>query len=242
MGWLSEVFYAYKNRGYFVNRGFLYGPFCPIYGIGIVITISFLYKFNNNLILLYILSTVLVSFLEYITGYMLEKLFHSRWWDYSDEPFNLKGRICLSFSLLWGVALVFIIRIIHPMISSLLNMISLEIIIPLSFLILIYFLTDVFFTLSSLIRLNSLFNNLNNISTEIKERYEYLVNTTKEIALDAAQNFEENIKELKIKYESSITNLNINHKRLIRAFPNLKSHKFDYIVKEIKEKLNSLKG
>lgn len=242
IGWLAEVCYAYKVRGFFVNRGFLYGPLCPIYGTGIILAIISLDRFSNNLILLYFLATILVSLIEYITGFILEKFFNSRWWDYTDNAFNIKGRICLSFSLLWGIAVVFIIKVVHPLISSLVNLVPDIVVAPAAYLILIYFLTDVFFTLSSLIRLNNLFHNLNNISTEIKERYEYLFNTTKEIAMDAAQNIEQNLKELKNKYENSLNNININHKRLIKAFPNIKSAKFDFILTEIKNKINSLKN
>ncbi|SHH41971.1 putative ABC transporter permease [Clostridium intestinale] len=242
LGWLTEVCYAYKVRGFFVNRGFLYGPFCPIYGTGIVLAIISLERFNDNIILLYIFATILVSLVEYITGFILETFFNSRWWDYSDNAFNIKGRICLSFSLLWGVAVVFIIKVIHPLIASLVNLVPDVVLTPIAYLILIYFLTDVFFTLSSLIRLNSLFNSLNNISAEIKDRYEYLFSTTKEIAMDAAQNIEQNLKDLKSKYENSLNNINLNHRRLINAFPNIKSKKFDSILTEIKNKINSLKN
>lgn len=242
LGWITEVIYAYYIRGYFVNRGFLYGPFCPIYGTGIILTLLCLERFNYNLILLYILATILVSAIEYLTAYILEKFFNSRWWDYSTNAFNLKGRICLSFSLAWGVALVFIIKIVHPIIETLVSSIPNTIVILLAHLIFIYFLIDILFTLFSLIKLNNILINLNNIKTEMKERYGYLYNTTKEIALDAAQNLEQNLKELKNKYESSLSGININHKRLLKAFPNIKSTKFDSIISEIKDKINSLKS
>lgn len=114
LGWCTEVSYAATKTGRFVNRGFLNGPWCPIYGLGVVIVLSFLEPLKNNLPLLFLGSVVLTSALEWVTGFLLEKLFAQRWWDYSDEPFNLGGYICLRFSLAWGFACVFVVKLLHP--------------------------------------------------------------------------------------------------------------------------------
>lgn len=114
LGWCTEVSYAATKTGKFVNRGFLNGPWCPIYGFGVVIVLSFLEPLKNNLPLLFLGSVVLTSALEWLTGFLLEKLFAQRWWDYSDEPFNLGGYICLRFSLAWGFACVFVVKLLHP--------------------------------------------------------------------------------------------------------------------------------
>ena len=102
LGWCTEVGYAALRTGRFVNRGFLNGPVCPIYGFGMVIVLFTLEPLAENILLLFLGSVVLTSALEWITGLVLEKLFHQRWWDYSDEPFNVGGYICLRFSLMWG--------------------------------------------------------------------------------------------------------------------------------------------
>ena len=84
----------------FVYRGFLVGPYCPIYGFGVLSVLYFVEPFENNLLVLYVGSAVLVTILEYVTSYGLEKLFHASWWDYHDVPFNLNGRVALPVSLL----------------------------------------------------------------------------------------------------------------------------------------------
>ena len=114
LGWCTEVGYAALRTGRFVNRGFLNGPVCPIYGFGVIIVLWVLEPLAENILLLFLGSVVLTSALEWITGLVLEKLFHQRWWDYSDEPFNVGGYICLRFSLMWGAACLFVVKILHP--------------------------------------------------------------------------------------------------------------------------------
>lgn len=114
LGWCAEVCYAALRTGKFVNRGFLNGPVCPIYGFGMAAVLWALRPLMGNTVLLFLGSVVLTSLLEWLTGFLLEKLFHQRWWDYSDEPFNLGGYICLRFSLYWGLACLFVLKIVHP--------------------------------------------------------------------------------------------------------------------------------
>lgn len=102
LGWCTEVSYAALKTGRFVNRGFLNGPVCPVYGFGVVIVLWVLEPLRGNLLLLFLGSVALTSLLEWLTGFVLERLFHQRWWDYSQEPFNLGGYICLRFSIAWG--------------------------------------------------------------------------------------------------------------------------------------------
>ena len=102
LGWCTEVAYAAVKQGKFVNRGFLNGPICPVYGIGVGVVVQFLTPVENNIVLLYISSTILVTVIEGITGFLLEKIFHNKWWDYSDQPFQLFGQICLPFTILFS--------------------------------------------------------------------------------------------------------------------------------------------
>lgn len=120
-GWCTEVSYAALDTGKFVNRGFLNGPYCPIYGCGIVIVVTILTPLKENLLLLFAGSVLLTTTLEFLTGYILEKAFHNKWWDYSDKPFNVKGYICLKFSILWGLACTFVMEILHPTIYKLIT-------------------------------------------------------------------------------------------------------------------------
>lgn len=114
VGYMLEVVYAALVLGKFVNRGFLNGPWCPIYGFGMVIVAITLRPVSQNLFMLFIGSFIVTSVIEFVTGFVLEKVFNQKWWDYSDEPFNLGGYICLKFSLIWGIACVFVVRLVLP--------------------------------------------------------------------------------------------------------------------------------
>ena len=113
LGWCLEVIYAAVSTGQLVNRGFLNGPVCPIYGFGMIIVLFTLSPLADNLLLLYLGGVILPSVLELVGGWALYKLYHTRWWDYSDFPFNIGGYICLEFSLLWGVGTVVVMKAVH---------------------------------------------------------------------------------------------------------------------------------
>lgn len=123
LGWCLEVIYAAVSTGQLVNRGFLNGPVCPIYGFGMIIVLFTLSPLADNLLLLYIGGVILPSVLELVGGWALYKLYHTRWWDYSDFPFNIGGYICLEFSLLWGVGTVVVMKAVHPVIAGFVEMI-----------------------------------------------------------------------------------------------------------------------
>ncbi len=123
LGWCLEVVYAAATTGQIVNRGFLNGPVCPIYGFGMVIVLFVLTPFEHSTLALYIGGVILPSALELVGGWALYKLYHTRWWDYSDKPFNIGGYICLEFSLLWGVGTLVMMKAIHPTIAGLVGLV-----------------------------------------------------------------------------------------------------------------------
>ena len=114
LGWCVEVAFVAVTCGRVVNRGFLNGPVCPIYGFGMLGVLYLLQPVEENLLLLFLGGMVLASALELAGGWALNRLFHTRWWDYSNEPFNLGGYICLKFSLMWGLGTVMVVRLVHP--------------------------------------------------------------------------------------------------------------------------------
>lgn len=114
VGWCVEVIYHAVTTGRFINRGFLNGPVCPIYGFGATIVVLALTPLQDSLLLLYFGSVLLTSALEFLTGFVMEKIFHQRWWDYTDEHFNIMGYVCLRFSLMWGFGCVFVMKLIQP--------------------------------------------------------------------------------------------------------------------------------
>lgn len=118
IGWLLETFYAASTLGYFVKRGFLYGPLCPIYGWGAIILISGLKKYKSNSLKLFFYSAIVFSVFEYIVGFALDALFCAKWWDYTNDFMNLNGRISIFYTFVWGIIALVFINHIHPFIEK----------------------------------------------------------------------------------------------------------------------------
>ncbi len=121
LGYIAEVLYCSYLQKKLVNRGFLFGPLCPIYGIGALLMSFGLTSFKNNPILVFFLGMIITSFLEYYTSYIFEKIFNNKWWDYSDKPANINGRICLSNSIMFGIGGLLVIYIFDPFTNNLIN-------------------------------------------------------------------------------------------------------------------------
>lgn len=109
-----------------INTGFLIGPLCPIYGIGAIIILLFLERFHNNLFLLFIMAIIVLTLWEYLVGVLLEKMFNTKYWDYSNKKFNFQGRICLVNSICWGVLAVIFIKYIHPFVQQIISKVDLR--------------------------------------------------------------------------------------------------------------------
>lgn len=169
LGWCLEVTYQAVEHGKFINRGFLGGPYCPIYGVGVIIVTLALYPLRETIILLYVGSVVLTSSLELVTGYVLEKIFHQQWWDYSDERFNVRGYICLKFSLLWGVACLVTVRIIHPTIEKLVDLIPQTAGIAVIAVIYVCFTSDLVITVMGIMHIRQRLRVLEGISAEMRK-------------------------------------------------------------------------
>lgn len=124
IGYFLEVFWVYLGTKKLVNRGFLCGPIIPIYGFGAVLILFCLFRYYNDPVVVFVFGIIITSALEYFVSFIMEKVFHNRWWDYSDTPYNLNGRICLKNSLAFGVLALVIIYLVAPlfvMLFSLLN-------------------------------------------------------------------------------------------------------------------------
>ena len=121
LGWCSEVIFATLKTGKFVNRGFLNGPVCPIYGTGVALLLLCLTPLKEYPWAVFFVSVILCSVLEFLTGFLLEKIFHKKWWDYSDRKFNIGGFICPEMSLLWGIAAIAVLYGVQPTFAVLLG-------------------------------------------------------------------------------------------------------------------------
>ncbi len=172
LGWCMESsLYTYKKH-HFVNRGFLNGPLCPVYGVGMVIIIFFLQPFQNNLLVLFGLGLLVASMLEYLTGFVLESLFHARWWDYSQKKFNLNGYICLQNSLAWGVLCVMMMHFVQPVIHRFVAAIPQSIFYSLVAITLILLIIDLTFTIIHLVHFNILLHQVNQLKNQVTTKIE----------------------------------------------------------------------
>lgn len=269
LGWIWEVFYVFLDTDKLVNRGFLNGPLCPIYGIGATMVYLFLSPIADNLGLLYLGGVVLPTIVEYITGSIMENLFHASWWDYSDRKFNLKGRICLQVSLGWGLFSVVMIRAIHPIIYDIVEAIPYKLGIILASVAIAFIVSDLVITVSHVAKFNEKLEKLGKAKDELRTRLENasIFETKEEILLKLKLSENEYIEELKeriakfkeaneegierieqafeetkehySKYRKAITKRNYIEKRLLKAFPKIKPLKNIDIFKEIMDKLNT---
>ena len=148
IGWgLESTYVAIKEKN-FVDRGFLIGPYCPIYGVGSLGIILYLTQYKENILTVFILGMVICSVLEYFTSYIMEKLFKARWWDYSDRKFNLNGRICGFNSLLFGLGSIAIIYFMQPILNLVLITSNNIVLLVINIICLILFTTDTIISLN----------------------------------------------------------------------------------------------
>lgn len=145
LGWVLETFYGILVLGHFVKRGFLFGPLCPIYGFGAVIFILIFDGLKGHNVKKFFISMIVFSIFEFVASWILEMAFNLRWWDYSDAMFNIQGRICLSFSIVWGLAGIIFSNFLHPFIEKKAQIILQKIAFPMQRVI-IYTLASVLVT------------------------------------------------------------------------------------------------
>lgn len=124
LGWCLEVACKLVQFRRFINRGFLIGPYCPIYGIGSVLITVLLSRFSTAPIVVFLMAMIVCGALEYITSYVMEKLYHARWWDYSNRRFNLDGRVCANTLIPFGLLALLLVYVIKPFLFDLFRQIS----------------------------------------------------------------------------------------------------------------------
>lgn len=231
LGWWLEVTFQTVTVGKFINRGFLNGPVCPIYGFGMVTLLYFLSPFTNNLLFLFVGAVILTSVLEYITGFVLEKLFNDKWWDYTDMPFNLHGYICLSFSLAWGLAAVFVIQLIHPLVEKFSSLLDNQIGNFILFVLILYFIADFIVTLFAILKIKKRFTLLDEmtqrlqlysdgIGEDIFKKTSFVLDTANKVIKEDRKDID--IPELQDMRDKLTARKDYVHKRLENAYPNLK--------------------
>ena len=206
LGYIIEVIacFAYTKK-FNPSRGYLIGPYIPVFGFGTIIMVNLLDKYKNDFLILFVLSMVICSLVEYLASLLMEKIFKLRWWDYSHESFNVNGRICLKNGLLFGIGGVIIIKYFHPLFNNLLLSLSDNLVIILGI---------IFF---SIIILDTI------ISTFIISKLN--IDTKKYINKDAT-------KVVKEQVALSLNRYNVFYKRIFKAYPHIN---FNANIIKIKE-------
>lgn len=258
LGWMCETIYCSIDDKKFVNRGFLNGPFCPIYGTGALLVIDIFMKYKDDLLVLFILSVVITSIVEYITSYLLEKIFNLQLWDYSTYSFNLNGRVCLKNSLLFGVLSILAVEVIHPAVEGFLSRLPVWFLITFTGTLVFYFICDVVITVKALIQINMKAGHRQMQLDELaKLRNEYIAKNKKEdnkkeskiLQLIKEGRVRELLNEEKIKAfitEEKLKELmdvpnKFVHRRVIKAFPGMKSKKYPDAIKQFKKEIGDFK-
>ena len=263
LGWCTEVAFAAFKSGRFVNRGFLNGPICPIYGFGLIGVVLLLAPLKGNLWLLFIGACVITTLIELVTGFLLEKLFHAKWWDYSGMPLNIGGYVCLLFSLIWGVACMAIVLWVHPPIYGLVHRLPKLLTNILDGVFLATLAVDLAATVATIRKLSRRLARITLLADEIHTLSDGLGENIAGKALAAKQKIEreqakleqgmeryeekkeqsrvqreQRLAELRAKVEAALSERGFGHRRLLEAFPNLKSNRNPESLRKLREAID----
>ncbi|MBQ3136108.1 MAG: hypothetical protein IJB74_01365 [Clostridia bacterium] len=169
-GWCLESLYCSIGEKRFINRGFLTGPMCPIYGTAALVLIILIYNpFRDNALAVFVLGIILCDIVEYITSYVMEKLFSARWWDYTYEFLNIGGRICLKHTLYWGVISIIFVKTIHPAVDNLYNKIEGSYLNIILVLVLLIFVIDLINAVRKALDVRKLQVKINSLTKTLSE-------------------------------------------------------------------------
>ena len=231
MGWVYESIICSIAQKKFINRGFLNGPLCPVYGFGALVCILLLYQRIEDPVALFFMGMLLTCAVEYVTAVLLEKLFQAKWWDYSNRRFNLNGRVCLLGALVFDILSVLLVKIIHPQVAALTAQVPEWLQIVLSVALLILISLDLYATVRHLLQLNSW---LRDIQTAINDFLSKNVKRAGEVKDAILDRFEES--EFYNERIKTLFNLNrIQNMRIFRAFPDLRSLKYNEAFQKLKK-------
>lgn len=222
IGWACECAWCSIPDRKFVNRGFLIGPVCPIYGFGGMLVVALLTPAAGNLLALFLSAAVITTVLEYITSVLMERLFHMRWWDYSHNKFNIHGRVCLLNTAMFGIMGVLLMRVIHPFIASLVERLPPVWSIATGAAIALLFIADIFLSVRATLQLSDRLSQLHQAITDFKEK-----GREQRDALKARL--------------SELIKIRFLHRRLINAFPQMKSKFYPAAIERLREAVKNRK-
>lgn len=250
-GWIVESTYCSIGEKRFINRGFLTGPMCPIYGTGALVMTVFLYNpFYDKPLFVFLLGMLLCDIVEYITSFLMELLFHARWWDYTYEFLNIKGRICLKHTLYWGIASIMFVYVLHPGVDSIIERMNDKAIIGITVAVLAVFAVDLVHSFIKALDVRNLImkltkaidlvhNGIRSVKNKVEDTIDKGNNYIIEFKNEYIEQIEETVQQATLQFESSKFGKEKKAKNSSRYFRN--NFNVEKYAKKQLEKLNELK-
>lgn len=215
IGWIAEIIYAYCDEHKFINRGFLIGPYCPIYGVGLVLIVILLKRFIDSPLALFVLAMVICMALEYVTSFIMEKLFGARWWDYSNKRFNINGRICLELGIPFGIGGIIVMYIVNPFIEGLLLKLGSNANIISASVLAVIFIVDLIISLNVITRISKLdFSQFKDDTEVVNNKVKEYLNNLSPLMhrlISSFPDFKIRIKDIGKKITDKIVNMSNNN-------------------------------
>ena len=234
-GWVYESILVSCQERRPVNRGFLNGPLCPIYGTGAVLAVMLLGRIDNVLAI-FLLSAIGASVLEYATSWGMERLFHARWWDYSDFRFNLNGRVCLLGAVVFGIGGVAIVKLVHPWVAGITDMLPVPVMHWLVFVCFVLLVIDCSVSVAGVMD----FEHQLAMFTEFVQLHAEKAGDTwewgKDVFSEKLRGWSSSSQEILSRLQGATSHiLSKQQQRMIRAFPHFKTLRYGHVVDTIRE-------
>lgn len=232
VGWIIESAVVSVRTKRIVNRGFMRGPFLPLYGFGAIAILFSCLPVQSSPTLVFVCGMLAASILEYFTGWLMETLFKTKYWDYSYMKFNIKGRVSLITSLFWGFLSLFLTDILHGITESMVTGTPIGMIIIFDTIISCIFLSDLTYAFKTAFDVNKLLEKIETIRAEQKTLEERLSGS------EGAQWVRARIDELRLEYQGSVGKLNPFKRDYIKGNPTAFSKRFNEALVELREKID----
>ncbi len=232
-GWIFESTYVSLKKKHFINRGFMRGPFLPLYGSGAIMMLIVSAPFQDNLILVYIAGCIGATALEYVTGVVMEALFKVRYWDYSKLPFNFQGHICLSSTLAWGGLTLLMTQFLHKPVEQLVLSVTKELLIPVTFFITLTVVVDFSLSFKAAMDIRDILVKMEKAKQEVEHMSKRL-----DVLIAIVNNDVENWKQEK---EEKLESLKFGMEERFERIKETVSEKHSDYFEEIKEEIAELR-
>ncbi len=250
-GWIFESAYVSVRKRKFVNRGFMHGPFLPLYGFGAILILFVTIPVKDSYVWMYFMGAAAATVLEYGTGVVMEKIFKVRYWDYSNQRFNFQGHICLTSTIAWGFLAIFLVKVIHNPVEKMIMKISLYSYLEevLVFGITIYFAADMALAFKEALELRDLLLYVEKAKIEmerLRKRVDVVlavaddeISQKKELVKEKTQLYTEALEQYLAEYKNRLSGHNGRLiKRFLNAHPTMNSERFKDAVAELKERIH----